>query len=211
MAVTSVANRKGRPTADGARQKMALVLAVARELFTQLGYRAVTMRDVADKAQVSTRTLYNRYADKLSLFAACLDLGAEAFPKLPAAPKGDHRRTLEAHAAAIVRLLAQDSSVRLGMLIYREGGEFPEMLKASEKNQQRFLVDPLSAYLRAAGLAGGDAESLAQAFVAMALSEWQRRITYQHPMPSEAEIVRHAAFIVRVFLDGVQAMRDPAV
>ena len=65
----------GRPSLEDSRRKMAQVQAVAGRLFSERGYRSVTMRDVADAAQVSTRTLYKRYADKLSLFIACLDNG----------------------------------------------------------------------------------------------------------------------------------------
>jgi AcrR family transcriptional regulator len=195
--------RRGRPTAEDARLKLAQVLAVAREQFIELGYRAVTMREVAEKADVSTRTLYNRYADKLSLFAACLDFGASAFPQLSAPPEADVQEILSAHAAAIVKTLALDSSLRLGMLIYREGAEFPELARASEENQDRYLVQPLAAYFRALDLAT-DAEELAKLFIAMALSDWQRRVVYRHPMPREAEIERHAALATSIFLSGVR-------
>jgi TetR/AcrR family transcriptional regulator, mexJK operon transcriptional repressor len=206
MSSAGVASRRGRPTAQDAQLKLAQMLAVAREMFCNLGYRAVTMREVADKAQVSTRTLYNHYADKLSLFVACLDFGAEAFPKFEASAGADVRDQLEEHAAAVVRVLSQDTSLQLGMLVYREGGDFPELLRASEENQQRVLVEPIAAYLRTAGLAQDGAESLAKLFIAMALSEWQRRITYRHPMPSEAEIRRHARTVSELFLRGVGAV-----
>lgn len=207
IASAGMAPRRGRPTAEDAKLKLAQVLAVAREQFCELGYRAVTMRDVAEKAEVSTRTLYNRYADKLSLFDACLDVGAEAFPKLPVGPQADQRGVLQAHAAAIVRALSQDSSLRLGMLVYREGGEFPELLRASEDNQARYLVQPLSAYLHGQGATAREAEELAKAFLALALSEWQRRITYRRPMPSPVEIDGHAAFATALFLNGLAGGR----
>lgn len=203
--MSGVATRRGRPTAEDSQQKLAQVLAAGRELFIELGYRAVTMRMVAEKAQVSTRTLYNRYADKVSLFEACLDTGADAFPRLPADPSLDQRHLLRSHAAAIVRTLSKDTSVRLGMLVYREGGEFPELVRASERNQDHYLVQPMASYFRSSGLAkDAAAEELAKLFIAMALAEWQRRIVYRHPMPSNAEIDRHAGFITDVFLDGVE-------
>jgi AcrR family transcriptional regulator len=162
------------------------------------------MRGVAEKAQVSTRTLYNYYADKLSLFVACLDLGAKAFPTLQASAAEDVEVVLANHAAAIVRLLSMDTSLQLGMLIYREGGEFPELLKASEENQQRYLVEPLGGYLRAMGLAHDNEEALAKIYLSMVLSDWQRRITYRRPMPADAEIRLHARLATRVFLRGIE-------
>lgn len=204
--------RRGRPTAEDARQKLAGVLTAAQEQFCELGYRAVTMRGVAEKAQVSTRTLYNRYADKLSLFVACLESGSGAFPQPPAQPHSDQHRILREYAAALVRTLSQDSSVRLGMLVFREGGEFPEMLQASEEHHFRHLVQPLAAYFRGSRLAtDAGARELANLFIAMALQEWQRRITYRHPMPSNAEIKRHANLVATLFLDGVRATADAKV
>ena len=202
----STVSKTGRPTAENARHKLAQLLSVAREQFIHLGYRAVTMRGVAEGAQVSTRTLYNRYADKLSLFTACLELGAgAAFPALTASPRADVREVLVEYAGSIVRALSTDSSLRLSMLVYREGGDFPELLRAAEANQERHLVRPLAAYLRKAGLESRDCEERAKLFLALALSEWQRRVTFRRPLPTQDEVASHAELAVSVFLDGAKA------
>jgi len=204
-ALTSPINKTGRPKAEAAQQKLALVLSVAREQFIQLGYRAVTMRGVAEAAQVSTRTLYNRYADKLSLFAACLDVGAEtAFPHLNPSPHTAVREVLVEYAGSIVGVLSADASLRLGMLIYREGGEFPELLRAAEANQERHLVRPLAIYLRKVGLERRGCDERAKLFLALALSEWQRRVTFRKPLPSADEVARHARLVVSIFLEGAR-------
>jgi len=201
--LTPAPNKTGRPRAEEAQQKLALLLSVAREQFIQLGYRAVTMRGVAERAQVSTRTLYNRYADKLSLFTACLDFGAEtAFPHLNPAPRAAVREVLVDYAGSIVRALSVDASLRLRMLIYREGGDFPEMLRAAEANQERYLVHPLAIYLREVGLERRDSDERTKLFLALAISEWQRRVTFRRPLPSSDEIARHAQLVVSIFLDG---------
>ncbi len=205
MNMAGVATRLGRPTAGDAQRKQELVLDVARKQFAELGYRAVTMRVVAEKANVSTRTLYNRYADKLSLFVACLDWSSAAFPRLETPHSSDLRRTLQDHAAAIVRALSTDSSLKLGMLVYREGGDFPELLRASEATYEDHLVQPLTTFLSAAGLKAKPAEEAARVFIAMALSEWNRRITYRRAAPTDEEIDRHAAFAVTLLLDGLRA------
>ena len=142
----------GRPSLEDSRRKMAQVRAVAGQLFSERGYRSVTMRDVADAAQVSTRTLYKRYADKLSLFIACLDNG-EVFPKLTHDPALSVDAELQRHAAAIIDVLSTDTSQRLVAVVYREGRDFPELLRAAEENQALYLVRPLALYLEQAGLA----------------------------------------------------------
>jgi len=197
-------SRMGRPTEAEARIKKDQLLGVAQELFVRLGYSAVSMRQVAEKAEVSTRTLYNHYADKASLFAACLDFGAAGFPDLQISGGADLRTALRDYAAKLVRTLSQDGSFQLGMLIYREGGDFPELLRASEANYERYLVGPLARSLLAAGLPASRAEQSARLFIIMALSEWQRRVIYQRPALTDSEIDRHARFAVDVFLDGVK-------
>ena len=49
------------------------VLDTALQLFSQQGYRATSVRDIADKAGVSTGNLYHHFPDKESIFNALLD------------------------------------------------------------------------------------------------------------------------------------------
>ena len=205
MAAQSI--RKGRPTAEDSRTKLAHILDVARDLFAERGYRAVTMREVAERASVSTRTLYNRYADKFSLFNACLDSGAAAFPAPPTLAGASLQDALTAYGAQIVRVLSSDSSIRLSMLIYRESNEFPELLKASEDNHRIHLLDPLAQFLKRSGFAADSAEDFARMFLALALAEWQRRMTYNHPLPSRSEIEAHAARAAAMFVAGAPAVQ----
>lgn len=197
------AARKGRPTADDARRKIAQVVAVASQQFAELGYSAVTMRGVADKAHVSTRTLYNRYADKLSLFNACLDFASDSYPAPDPAPGEAPEHVLERYSVAIVHALSRRGRLRMGMMIYRDGIEFPELLRAAEAQEHRMLIRPLAAYLRQAGLEQDGSEARAKLFLAMALSEWRRRGSYRLPPQDEQEVATHARLVVQTFLAGI--------
>ena len=195
-ATTRSAGPKGRPTEDVARRKLAKVLSVASGQFSDLGYRAVTMRGVAEKARVSTRTLYNRYSNKLSLFKACLEFAGQAFPVPDPSPGEDPEQVLQRYAAAIVRALSLDSRLRLSLLVYREGTEFPEILIAAEAQEDRLLIRPLAAYLRQVGLESTDSDERARLFLAMALAQLNRRRRSLQP-PSGDEVVRYAALVAR--------------
>jgi len=196
------AGRKGRPTADDAREKLALVLDAARAEFAMSGYRAATMRGVAERAQVSTRTLYNRYADKLSLFTACLDQSGGSFPRPDPKPGEEPLAVLRRYAAALPRSLSSDISLRLSMMVYREGSEFPELLNAAEGNRARYLVRPLALYLQSLHLDPLESEAKANLFIAMALSEWQQRVTFNHPVQQPEELAHHAAMVAAIFVRG---------
>lgn len=199
-------SRIGRPTAETAPHIPAQILAVAGDLFGRLGYRAVSMRQVADAAQVSTRTLYNHFADKPGLFAACLDFGAAAFPRLEAKPGINVEATLTDYAVALVEMLSADASFRLGMLMYREGGEFPELVRAAEAISERHIMQPVAAFLQATGVATAAPEEMARLFVALALAEWYRLLSWQHPLPTGGTR-HHAELATRIFLDGARRRR----
>ena len=54
-----------------------LVLDAALRLFAQQGFRATTVRDIAEKARVSTGNVYHHFADKEDIFRTLLDELAE--------------------------------------------------------------------------------------------------------------------------------------
>lgn len=196
------ARRRGRPTAGESQQKLATVLRVATQLFARVGYRGVTMRGVADAAGVSTRTLYNSYADKLALFAACLEAGSTGAPMPAFGPATEPRDALRHFAVALVQRLALESSVGLGMLVYREGPQFPELLAAADANQDTWLVQPLARYLRLHGLERERSCERAKLFIALAISEHQRRIAFGRNLQTPREIEQHARLATAVFIDG---------
>jgi len=196
--------RRGRPTAAESEQKIAGVLTAARELFGERGYRAVTMRDVAERARVSTRTLYNRHADKLSLFIACLDVHATIFPQIRQGPSETLEQVLRRHAVEVVQAFSTEGTFRMAILVYREGRDFPELVRAAEDNQERYLLEPLTAFLRDTELFPSESRAAAKTFIAMAISEWTRAVTFLHPLPQGEEVERHAALVARLFLRGAK-------
>jgi hypothetical protein len=91
------------------------------------------------------------------------------------------------------------------MLIYWESNEFPELLRASEENQRKHLVEPVTAFLKKSGFPKDTAEEFAKLYLALALSEWQRRMTYNQPLPTPKEIELHAARAAAMFVTGAAA------
>lgn len=201
----------GRPSKEAAQKKSTNLLAVARDLFAEFGYRAISMRRVAQEARISTRTLYNHYPDKLSLFNACLDFGARAFPRPPKAGTSSVGEALHDYAIRLVLALSGNPSLRLGILVHREGHEFPELLTLSEANQRRYLIQPMARYLIESRLCTEEeAGHAAFMFIAMALADWQRRISYRLEPFTDEGLRAHADFTVRVFLNGIQAPVSPS-
>ena len=205
MNETSIKRRAGRPTAEAAEQKRMNLILVAVEEFARAGFHAASLRDIAEKAQVSSRTLYNHFPDKLALFAACLEYsGAQLQPDVPDL-KGDLHTRLVTYATEMQRQLSSTRSMRIARLIYREGGEFDELRKIARHQFERYQVSPVAAMLKKEGASVAESRSFATQFVAMAFGEWQRRLLFGGPPLTLSEMAAHARLVTGLFLNGIRS------
>jgi AcrR family transcriptional regulator len=180
------------------------ILIIARQEFARLGYRGVTVRGIAEKAQVSTRTLYNHFTDKLGLFGACIEAGGANFPRPDLRPGAKPFDVLCDFAAALLRYLTSKGSMQLSLIVFRDGNAFPEIREAAKDNHERHVVRPIAEFLMAYGVDADAVSRLARLFSNMITSEWQRRILFGEPIMSAVEISEHAEHATKVFLNGVE-------
>lgn len=205
MNETSTKRRAGRPTAEAAEQKRMNLILIAVEEFARAGFHAASLRDIAEKAQVSSRTLYNHFPDKLALFAACLEYsGAQLQPDVPEL-QGDLHTRLVTYATEMQRQLSSTRSMRISRLIYREGGEFDELRKIARHQFERYQVSPVAAMLKKEGASAAESRSFAMQFVAMAFGEWQRRLLFGEPPLTLSEMAAHAQLVTGLFLNGIRS------
>lgn len=196
------APRRGRPSAEETRRRMAEVLKVARREFVRNGYRATTLESIAAAAGVSKRSLYLWHADKEALFKACVQEGAERFPLLEIRPGADVRTALCEYATAMIRELASEFSFGMALLLLREGRDFPELLTAARQGLMQFMIEPLARYLRQHGLERPDSTSRASLLITMILGEIHNSMLVDTPLPDDARIRDYASLVVDVFLRG---------
>jgi AcrR family transcriptional regulator len=207
MDQVTTSRRVGRPTAEAAKQKRMNLIMVALEEFAGAGFHAASLREIAEKAQVSSRTLYNHFPDKLALFAACLEYSGELLrPELPDL-KGDLRTQLVTYATAMQRQLSSTRSLRIARLIYREGWEFDELRKIARHQFDRYQVSPVVTILEGEGVASSRSRILGAQFVAMAFGEWQRRLLFGGEPMTDEEMLAQAKLVTEIFLDGIQIGR----
>ncbi|CAD7340231.1 TetR/AcrR family transcriptional regulator [Sphingomonadales bacterium 56] len=198
-----IKRRAGRPTAEVAEQKRMNLILVALEEFARSGFHAASLRDIAEKAEVSSRTLYNHFPDKLALFEASLEhSGAQLMPDLPDL-EGDLHTRLVTYATEMQRQLSSTRSTRIARLIYREGGEFDELRQIARHQFERHQVSPVAELLEKEGVAEADSRAFAKQFVAMAFGEWQRRLLFGGPPLTPDEMAAHARFVTQLFLNGI--------
>jgi len=206
MAVESVAFEQDGESPSKGRKWDAILLA-ARGEFSRIGYRAATIRGIAEAANVSTRTLYNYFDDKLGLFTACLDDRGAHFPKPEWSQGANPEAALRAYIVEVLRHLSSAGSLQLSLMIFRDGDACPEMNLAAKDNHQRYFLMPLAAFLRDLGVEEAKSVDLARLVSHMATSEWQRRILFGEPPLTNVEIQRHAEMVVGVLMNGVGIRR----
>ena len=194
--------RAGRPSAEEAEQKRQAVIVAALDEFARMGFHGASLRDIADKAEVSSRTLYNYFPDKLTLFEACLEYsGEEIQPDLPDF-EGDLRGALVAYTIEMQAHLSEPQARRIAALIFRESGGFDELRRIARLQFERHQVMPVATLLKMHGFPAKDRETVAAQFVAMALGEWQRRVLFGGPPMTEKEMAAQAKLVTGIFLDG---------
>jgi AcrR family transcriptional regulator len=90
---------------ERSERSRAQILEAALELFSSVGYHGTSMRDIAERANVSTGNVYHQFPDKESLFRTLLDqyftaLASPDFPFNRALAEGAFPDDLEALARA---------------------------------------------------------------------------------------------------------------
>jgi len=199
----STRRRAGRPSAEEAEQKRVGLLDAALEDFARVGFHAASLRDIAERAQVSSRTLYNYFPDKLALFEACLEYSGRQIQPVLADLKGDLHAQLVTYATEMQRQLFKSPNLQIARLIYRESGEFDELREIARIQFERYQVTPVVNILARDNVQTQDRRRFAAQFVALALSEWQRRLLLGGAAMTDDELIEHAELATGIFLKGI--------
>ena len=121
---------------ERSQRSRAQILDAALALFSHQGYRATSMREIADRAGVSTGSVYHQFKDKEAIFLTLLDVYWQAiedpnFPINKALRTGSFPENLEDIGRAARESVAQYRPVRHAHLRGRSrvrGQPHPEVL-----------------------------------------------------------------------------------
>jgi len=203
MDASSSKRRAGRPSPEEAEQKRHGLIVTALAEFARIGFHGASLRDIAQKANVSSRTLYNYYPDKPALFEACLEFSGRQIQSIaPDLDVGLHEGLVR-YAVAMQRRLFAAQAMRIAALIYREGGGFDELRQIARIQFERYQVGPVARILESHGTLKERCHILATQFVAMALGEWQRRLLFGGDAMTDAQMADHAELVTSIFLKGI--------
>jgi AcrR family transcriptional regulator len=105
------------------------IMRAAEELFAASGYTAVSMADIAQRCEMSKKTLYEVFASKEELLKALI-ADCEAFPLSACVDDdADPAEALRSTLRAIARFVLSERHINVSRLVISESGSVPEMAK----------------------------------------------------------------------------------
>jgi len=194
----------------------AAVVDAARTLFMEQGYAGTTMDDIARRAGLTKRTLYNNYADKEALFRLIVadviavaetfarDLRADLATGITA---GNLREKLHDVAARIATGLVRAPVISLRRLVVGESRLFPELAQEYFDRAPRkvigVLAESFERLMRAGVLRATpslDAHRAAAQFAYLVVGETLDRAMLTGVVPNDDEVRACARDGVETFL-----------
>jgi AcrR family transcriptional regulator len=202
--------RRGRPQVrcdDDTRQ---LLIEAARQEFQANGYAGTCINDVAQRAGVSTKTMYRLIPNKADLLERVIsdtigrfmpDLDTKALDALPLAD------AIERMLTAYGSLTLSEETIAITRLVIRESCQFPEVATTFYETAILPSTEAMAGCLRRQSERGlialEDPRLAAEMLRGMMIMEPQRAVMLgQRPVPTRDEIVARAQKCTRLFLKG---------
>lgn len=198
--------------ASRSARKHRAILDAATEVFLRSGYLGTNMDEIAALSAVSKQTVYKHFASKEALFIEIVtsmtneagDLVHNELPELDAA--SDVAEYLRAYACRQLTIVMTPRLMQLRRLVIGEVPRFPELARVLyERGPQRALSMLQTTFQR---LADRQMLTIDDPLVAASQFNWlimsapmnQAMLLGDEAIPTPAELRRHAAEGVRVFL-----------
>jgi AcrR family transcriptional regulator len=208
---TKVAKRRrGRPQIRPDEETLQLIFAAARQEFHASGYAGASMARVAERAGVSTKTMYRLIPTKADLFRSViadrisrfvLEMDEEHLDALPI------EQALEHILVTYGNLSLDEDTVSNLRLVFAECDRFPEIAAAFSELALRRTTKTMEEWLRRqrdhAEIQIDDPAAAVGMLRGMMIMEPQRAIMLGlRTPPDHAEIAGRARACARLFLDG---------
>src|SRR5262245_46935499 len=213
---TKVAKRpRGRPQIRPDEETRQLIIAAAQAEFHARGYAGASMVRVAERAGVSTKTMYRLIPTKDALFGSViserisrfiLDLDEEHLDTLPI------EQALEHILLTYGTLTLEEKTIQNIRLVFAEYDRFPEIAAAFLELAIRRTSQTMEGWLKRQcdrGVIEIDDSTMAIGMLrGMMIMEPQRAVMLGLVTPPDrAEIARRAQYCARLFLDGCRPQR----
>jgi AcrR family transcriptional regulator len=213
--VTGAPKRKNRLSGNERREQ---IIRVATELFSRVGFRGATMRQLAEKAGISEAMIYHHFPSKEVLYESMLqtklDNSKHLFYPVEAAKAGKDRVVLETIIGNFLREGRKDTSY-MRMMLYSalDGNEFAtKVVQGPLQDFFQFLGSYLDQRMENGAMKAIGGEVAARLLMGMAYhATLLREIFHDHGFQHvDTEDLKE--MIVDLFFDGIkttEVMTDP--
>ncbi|WP_158806725.1 TetR/AcrR family transcriptional regulator [Beijerinckia sp. L45] len=208
---TSPKARGGRPTKAAAIERDERLLAIAADMFMELGFEGTSMERLAETAMVGKATLYARYPDKGALFA---DVLRRKILMIYATLEEEFQRGLEGVSLEATlcivgrRLLDQSltpSAQAMGRILVAQVARFPELgrlaFEESTSRQTKLVEGIFLRFAETHRYAIDDLPLLAELYLSIVMGRTSRLKLLG--MPVDADTLDHRLHeAVKLFVRG---------
>ena len=205
-----VRRTRGRPPTRSDEDTRRLLIEAAEEEFQANGYAGTCMAAVAQRAGVSTKTIYRLIPNKADLLTRVvsdrigqfvLEIEPDALDALPLP------EALERMLLAYGTLVLSERTIAMHRLVIRECDQFPEVAATFYEVAIRRANDAMARWLRRQRERGlialEDPQAAAGMLRGMMSMDPQRAVMLgQRAAPDQEEIAERAKQCARLFLDG---------
>jgi len=202
--------RRGRPQIRSDKDTRQLLIEAARQEFQANGYAGTCINDVAQRAGVSTKTVYRLIPNKADLLERVfsdvierfmIDFDAAALDALPLP------EAIERMLVAYGSLTLSEETIAMNRLVIRECDQFPEVAtafyEAAILRTTKAMADWLHRQCERGLITLEDPHVAAEMLRGMMIMDPQRAVMLgQRPAPGREEIVARAKQCTQLFLRG---------
>jgi AcrR family transcriptional regulator len=201
---------RGRPQIRPDEDTRRLILEAARHEFQTSGYAGACIGDVAQRAGVSTKTLYRLIPTKADLFKAVVTERITNFMAdidRALLDSGDTAQALERMLVAYGGLTLEAGTIALNRLVIGESERFPEIASTFYESAilrtERAMEGWLRGQCERGHIALEDPRIATEMLRGMMVMEPQRAAMLRmREAPDAEEIAKRARLCARLFLDG---------
>lgn len=213
--MSAISDHDSRPRTDDPRviRSRTAVVDAARTLFLQQGYAGTTMDEIAERAGLTKRTVYNNFADKEALFIQIVEdviAYAEEFARglreqFPAAITAANLRAgLKDLGQQLALAIVRPEVVALRRLLIGEAQAFPELAREYFDRAPGQVIEALASGFECLGQAGllrvTDARRAAAQFAYLVAGESLDRTILVGTPPPKEHVIACARDGVETFL-----------
>jgi len=199
-----------RRTKEDAELTRQTLLKAAIKVFSQQGYAATRLEDIAETARVTRGAVYHHFGGKAELFAEIIDNASQTGDRAIQRAIQEGGTFLEIVQRILVytlQLLAEDGEYKasLALLLFNAWGS-PDLspMNARRLAQDMAQLEQIAGFFRTAHVQGAiradiDPEVAARAFVA-----YQNGLTLLHlAVPGALSVEQHAQGLAEAFVQGI--------